>query len=86
MQENNALVSLYVVRTSEGKFFGGFDPTKGRANFVEDARLGKKFTNKYDIKLRPDESLVELIIDLSQVSVKVSDPFRPHHRKVKQAA
>lgn len=85
MQENNALVSLYVVRTPEGKFFGGFDPSKGKANFVEDARLGKKFTNKYDIKLRPDESLVELIVDLSHSDVKMSEPFRPH-RRAKQVA
>lgn len=80
MQENNALVSLYVVRTSEGKYFGGFDPAKGRANLVEDARLGKKFTNKYDIKLRPDEALVELTVDLSKADVGISEPFRPHRR------
>jgi aconitase A len=86
MQENNALVSLYVVRTPEGKYFGGFDPSKGRANFVDDARLGKKFTNKYDIKLRPDEALVELTVDLSSVEVKVSEPFRPRHRVVNHKA
>lgn len=87
MQENNnATVSLYVVKNTNGKYFAGFDSNKGQANFVEDAREGKKFTNKYDIKLRPEESLVELTIDLSKVEVKVSEPFRPHRRITKQPA
>ena len=82
MQENtsSAVVSLYVVKTADGKYFAGFDPTKGKANFVEDARFSKKFTNKFDIKLRPDESLVELKIDLATVEVSMSEPFRPPRR------
>ncbi len=82
MQENTnaAVVSLYVVKTADGKYFAGFDPTKGKANFVEDARFSKKFTNKFDIKLRPDESLVELKIDLTAVHIDMSEPFRPPRR------
>ena len=81
MQENsNTHVSLYVVRVADGRYFGGFDPVKGRANIVDDVRLGKKFTNKYDIKLRPDESLVEMTVDLSKSDVTLSEPFRPIRR------
>lgn len=81
MQEQiGTTVSLYVVKTTDGKYFAGFDADKGRANFVADPRAGKKFTNKYDIKLRPEETLVELIVDLSKSDVQVSEPFRPHRR------
>ena len=81
MQEQfDTTVSLYVVKSTDGKYFAGFDADKGRANFVADPRAGKKFTNKYDIKLRPEETLVELIVDLSKSDVQVSEPFRPHRR------
>ena len=83
---NAAIVSLYVVKGTDGSYFAGFDASKGQANFVTDPILAKKFTNKYDIKLRPEETLVELSIDLSKVSVQVSEPFRPHRRAQKQAA
>ena len=80
-----SVVSLYVVKGANGLYFAGFDSTKGQANFVSTAIEGKKFSNKYDIKLRPEESLVELLVDLSQVAVKVSEPFRPHRRSSKPA-
>ena len=42
-QENaNATVSLYVVQNGTGAFFAGYDADKGRANFVEDPREGKR--------------------------------------------
>lgn len=75
------LVSLYAVVNGAGKYFAGFDTTKGISNFVDDPLTAKKFTNKYDIKLRPDEQLVEMTIDLSKVDVSVSSPFRPTRRK-----
>lgn len=80
MQENNTTVSLYVVKSANGSYFAGYDASKGRANFVQDAREGKKFTNKYDIKLRPEETLVELTVDLAKVEVSISEPFRPSRR------
>ena len=86
MQENNkSTVSLYVVKGADGSFFGGFDANKGKSSFVAEAIDAKKFTNKYDIKLRPEEMLVEISVDLSKVNVNVSEPFRPH-RRVKQTA
>lgn len=83
MNENNATVSLYVVKSSNGSYFAGFDSTKGQANFVTDPREAKKFTNKYDIKLRPEETLVEIVVDLSKSELKISEPFRPHRRAPK---
>jgi aconitase A len=80
MQESNTTVSLYVVKGVNGSYFAGFDTSKGQANFVEDPKAAKKFTNKHDIKLRPDEHLVELAIDLAVVAVKISEPFRPQRR------
>lgn len=80
MQDQN-VVSLYVVKTGDGAYFAGFDATQGKASFVTDPLAAKKFTNKYDIKLRPEETLVELKVTLAQTNVAVSDPFRPHRRK-----
>jgi len=84
MQENTTTVALYVVKSVNGNYFAGFDASKGQANFVDDPRAGKVFSNKYDIKLRPDETLVELTVDLALSSVKISEPFRPHRRIPKQ--
>jgi len=81
-EELNYVVSLYVVKTGDGKYFAGFDVDRGKANFVEDPKAAKKFTNKYDIKLRPEEQLVELKVDLRQAGVEVSEPFRPLRRRV----
>ncbi len=81
MNENNATVSLYVVKSANGSYFAGFDATKGQANFVTDPREAKKFTNKYDIKLRPEETLVEISVNLlTTTDLKISEPFRPHRR------
>lgn len=76
-------LSVYVVMGSDGKFFGGFNSIENRAVFVDDPKQAKKFTNKHDIKLRPDEQLVELSIDLSQAAVEISAPFRPQRKSTK---
>ena len=86
MQDTTQTVSLYVVKGADGSYFAGFDAEKGKANFVSDPLSAKKFSNKYDIKIRPEETIVELKIDLSQSKVAVSEPFRPHRRKEKVAA
>lgn len=78
--ENSAVVSLYVVKNGNGGFFAGFNSAENKASFVSDPLSAKKFTNKYDVKLRPDEALVELTVDLSKVNVAISEPFRPHRR------
>lgn len=86
MQDANHIVSLYVVKSVNGNFFAGFDAEKGKANFVVDPLSAKKFSNKYDIKIRPDETIVELKIDLSKSPVQISEPFRPQRRKEKAVA
>lgn len=86
MQDLNHIVSLYVVKGADGSYFAGFDAEKGKANFVGDPLTAKKFTNKYDIKIRPEETLVELKVDLRNSPVQVSEPFRPHRRKTEAKA
>jgi hypothetical protein len=80
LEVNNSTVSLYVVKGADGNYFAGFDASKGKANFVDDPRKAKTFTNKYDIKLRPNENLVEMSIDLMVADLKISEPFRPQRR------
>lgn len=80
MENSNATVSLYVVKAVNGKYFAGFDASKGVAGFVDDPRQAKTFTNKYDIKLRPEEMIVEMTVDLMDAEITYSDPFRPARR------
>lgn len=84
MQVNESpVVSLYVVRESNGTYFAGFDPAVGKASFVSDPVSAKMFSNKYEIKLRPEETIVELKISLTPDNVKASEPFRPVRRALK---
>lgn len=84
MENNNAKVQLYVVNTGENRYFGGFDTQRGESVHVSDPKMAKKFTNIFDIKLRPNESVVELIVDLTEANVSVSEPFRPSFRRAKR--
>lgn len=76
-EKNPATVALYVIRVAEDSYFGGFDAQKGEATIVADPIMAKKFTNKRDIKLRPHETVVEILVDLTRSSVTISEPFRP---------
>lgn len=80
MSESDYTVSLYVVKTGEDSFFAGYNPEKGEGTYVADPRLAKMFTNKFDIKLRPSESVVELTVDLSTAKITESEPFRPSQK------
>jgi hypothetical protein len=80
MSENDYKVSLYVVKTAENSFFAGFNREKGEASYVADPRGAKMFTNKFDIKLRPNESVVELVVDLNSAKISESEPFRPSQK------
>lgn len=82
MADVTPTVSLYVVKGPMG-YFAGYDAIKGVANFVEEATEGKMFTNKFDIKLRPEEMLVELTVQLLPSNIIVSEPFRPQRRRPK---
>lgn len=71
-------ISLYaIVRDADQRFFGGFDPDKGEALIVDDVTAAKLFSNKFDVKLRPDEKMVEVIVTLAPENVHVTTPFRP---------
>lgn len=71
-------ISLYaIVRIQDGRYFGGFNPEKGEALIVDDILDAKLFSNKFDVKLRPDEKIVEISIDLTPENTRVSTPFRP---------
>lgn len=83
--KNNKIVSLYVVKSGENQYFAGFDTEKNKTVHVTDILDAKKFTNKYDIRLRPGEEVVEMLVDLTGVDVKVSSPFRPHRREKRAA-
>jgi len=80
--QNKTTVTLYVVRSSNGQYFSGYNKTAFAAEFVDDPISAKKFTNRNDIKLRPDEMLVEISVDLVNCPVTISEPFRPQ-RKIK---
>ena len=78
--DSRAIVSLYVVRCANGEYFSGFDVAEGKAGYVDNPILAKKFTNKHDIKLRPEEMVVELTVNLADTAILISAPFRPHRR------
>ena len=81
-QATNTVISLYVVKRDNGNYFAGFDTNSQQAIFVDLPLKAKLFTNKYDVRLRPDEKLVELSFDVSAIAPTVSEPFRPHRRKL----
>ena len=72
--------NFYAVQSPEGLFFAGFDAEQGKADFVDNPLDAKLFTNKYEIKLRPQERLVEFSVDISKQNTTLSEPFRPKRR------
>lgn len=74
-------ISLYaIMRDADNKFFGGFDPSKGEAILVDSAIQAKLFSNKFDINLRPDEKMVEVLVSLTPSNTTVTTPFKPRRR------
>lgn len=78
--------NFYAIQTADGKFFAGFNPELGKADFVDNPLDAKLFNNKYEIKLRPQERLVEYSIELSKDNVTLSEPFRPKKRTLNKSA
>lgn len=87
MQEKSIdMVALYVVyREDLNKYYAGFNSESNTAEFVSLAKDAKKFSNKYDIKLRPNEQICTLYIDLNKAPFEVSKPFRPTRKKIQKA-
>jgi hypothetical protein len=75
--------SFYVVKGSDGKYFAGFNPEQGAVRQVDTPLAAKWFSNRFDIRLRPNETLVEIKVDPSVGVVHVSEPFRPRKRVAK---
>lgn len=72
--------SFYAVVNDDGKYFAGFNPTLKAAQHVASPLAAKLFTNKYEVKLRPNERLVEIKIDFATTDAEISTPFRPRRR------
>lgn len=80
----NPAHSFYAVKNEDtDEFFGGFDPAAAKAVMVKSAYAAKLFSNKHDVKLRPNEKLVEVTVTLSPENAVVSEPFRPRRREKK---
>lgn len=86
MSKNKSVLhSFYAVLTESGSYFKGFDPELKTPILVEDIEDSKLFSNKFDVKLRPTEKLVEVVIDTAVGISSVSEPFRPRFPKSKLA-
>jgi hypothetical protein len=82
-EKNKATHSLYAVLNENDTYFAGFNVEKGAADFVESPLEAKLFGNKHEIKLRPNEHVVEITFTLTEENSDVSEPFRPRRREVK---
>ena len=79
--DNNSFThSFYVVKGADDKYFAGFNPAEQKAAMVDDPKVAKWFSNRFEIPLRPTETLVEVKVDPSKGVVSVSEPFRPRKR------
>ena len=72
--------SFYVVRGADNKYFAGFNPAEQKASQVDDPCMAKWFSNRFEIPLRPNETLVEVKVDPKKGVVSISEPFRPRKR------
>lgn len=88
MDANNQELSVeqhfYAVKTPSEKYFGGFNTETNTPNLVNDVKLAKLFSNKFDIKLRPGEQIVDITITLRDSNISISKPFRPRRKVTKQ--
>lgn len=73
--------SFYAVRIDEHKFFAGFDAENSQTRIVPSHETAKWFSDRNTIRLRPNETLVEIKVDPRKGVVSVSEPFRPRKRQ-----
>jgi hypothetical protein len=79
--------SFYAVLNEDtNTYFGGFDSESNQPIMVEDPKAAKLFSNKNQVKLRPNEKLVELVVVLDATNTTVSAPFRPRRRPMKASS
>ena len=83
-------VTLYAIRviandahsTDEDTYFVRYNAKEGHSEYSTDVRDAKFFTNKFDIRLRPNEMIVQ--VDVSLENIVTSAPFRPSHRRYRE--
>lgn len=76
--------SFYAVLNQDtGEYFAGFNPEAGKADTSKSPLGAKLFSNKHDVKLRPNEALVEITARLTDSNSSVSESFRPRRREKK---
>ncbi len=78
--------SFYAVKGADNKYFAGFNTAENKANLVDSPETAKWFSNRFEIRLRPNETLVEIKVDPKKGVVSISEPFRPRKRTPNQAA
>jgi hypothetical protein len=85
-QENKDAVehSFYIVVNDEGLYFAGFNVEQNKADFVVNPFAAKMFMGKPEIKLRPNEQIVEVFVNISSDNATLSEPFRPRRRPIKK--
>jgi hypothetical protein len=85
-QENKDAVehSFYIVVNDEGLYFAGFNVEQNKADFVVNPFAAKMFMGKPEIKLRPNEQIVEVFVSISSDNATLSEPFRPRRRPIKK--
>jgi hypothetical protein len=87
MSEQKYEQSFYAVLNQDtGEYFAGFNPEAGKAETSTTPMGAKLFSNKHDVKLRPNEALVELTVSLDASNTQVSESFRPRRREKKVIA
>ncbi len=77
--------SFYAVKGADNKYFGGFNPAENKATLVDSPEVAKWFSNRFEIRLRPNEMLVEIKVDPKKGVVSISEPFRPRKRTTNAA-
>lgn len=83
MSENYEQSFYAVLNQDTGEYFAGFNPEAGKAETSKSPLGAKLFSNKHDVKLRPNEALVEITAQLNDTNSSVSESFRPRRREKK---
>lgn len=73
-------IALFAVVRDDGSYFAGFDPAARQSASSATVFGAKLFTDKFSIRLQPDERIVEVRITMDESNVTLSNPFRPRRR------
>lgn len=79
--QNTTDHKLYAIQAADERYFKGFDSVAKVPMFVDKVLEAKMFNNKYDVRLRPTENIVEITVTLTPQNTSVSAPFRPRLRQ-----